>query len=101
MIAGGNVEVLVSIATPWEVAIKYRIGKLGETSARVLDAIGQAGMTIVDIRAPHLHAVEALPKGHGDPFDHLILAQAIVEGASIMTQDRQMGDYGVPCIGVN
>lgn len=101
MIAGGNNEILVSIATPWEVAIKYRIGKLDETSTAVLDAIDSAGMSVVDIRRPHLEALEKLPKGHGDPFDHLILAQARTEGATVMTGDRQMAAYGIPCIGIS
>lgn len=101
MIAGGNNEILVSIATPWEVAIKYRIGKLDESSMAVLDAIGSAGMSVIDIRRPHLEALEKLPKGHGDPFDHLILAQAGAEAATLMTGDRQMAAYGIPCIGIS
>lgn len=100
MLASGGNEVLVSIATPWEVAIKYRLGKLGESGTAVMQAIDDARMTVVPIRAGHLAAVEALPRLHGDPFDHLLIAQAIVERAPIMTGDAMIPRYGVPCLGV-
>jgi PIN domain nuclease of toxin-antitoxin system len=99
MIASGNI--LVSIATPWEVAIKHRLGKIGESGPAVLSAVEDAGMTIIGIDGRHLAAVQTLPKIHNDPFDHLLIAQAQVEDARIMTDDGLILRYGVPCIGVS
>jgi PIN domain nuclease of toxin-antitoxin system len=54
------------------------------------------------VEAAHLESLESLPRilRHGDPFDHLLLAQARAEGAVIMTNDAKMVEYGIPCIGV-
>jgi PIN domain nuclease of toxin-antitoxin system len=55
---------------------------------------------ILPIEIAHLAALEELPFHHGDPYDHMVLAQARVEGASIITSDRRMADYDIPCISV-
>ena len=54
------------------------------------------------VEAAHIESLEVLPRvfRHGDPFDHLLLAQAKAEGAAIMTNDAKMAEYGIPCIGV-
>ena len=54
------------------------------------------------VEVAHIESLERLPRllRHGDPFDHLLLAQAKAEGAAIMTNDAKMAEYGVPCIGV-
>lgn len=101
MIASGSNDVLVSIASPWEISVKYRTGKLAEMGSVFLRAIGEQGFELLNPTIAHLTALEMLPSFHRDPFDHLILAQAQVEGASIMTADAVMPRYGVPCIGVN
>lgn len=90
--------VLVSIVSLWEITIKWRIGKMELSGSSLLGPIDQAGMQLVTISPVHLYAVEGLPFRHRDPFDHLILAQAKVEGAVVITSDEQMADYGVPCI---
>lgn len=101
MIADPRASLLVSIATPWEISIKRRIGKMEESGCDLLEWLeGQAEIEILPLRASDLRILEALPLIHRDPFDHLILAQAQAQGAVIMTADAAMPRYGVPCIGV-
>lgn len=101
LIARRDNEILVSIASPWEISIKYRTGKLAEKGSAFMQTLAAQGLMPLPVTAEHLAALEALPPIHRDPFDHLILAQAQVEGASIITSDEIMPRYGVRCIGVN
>ncbi len=101
LIADRANDVLVSIASPWEISIKYRIEKMEQCGSAILNALGEEKMTVLGITPAHLEALEGLPRHHRDPFDHIILAQAKVEGARIITSDRIMTAYGVPCIGVS
>lgn len=90
--------VLVSAVSLWEITVKWRIGKMEFSGSSLLGQVEQAGMQLITLLPLHLYAVEGLAFHHRDPFDHLILAQAKVEGASIITSDDQMTGYGVPCI---
>lgn len=101
LIADRANDVFVSIASPWEISIKYRIEKMEQCGSAILNALGEEKMTVLGITSAHLEALEGLPRHHRDPFDHIILAQAKVEGARIITSDRIMTAYGVPCIGVS
>lgn len=98
LIEGSDAYVRVSIASLWEVSIKHGVGKLSATAAMVAGKLAEAQIEIVAIRLPHLAALEILPQHHRDPFDRLILAQALVEGAEIITSDPVIPRYGVPCI---
>lgn len=97
----GN-EVLVSTGSLWEISIKHRKGKLVEAGSAVWRDAAEEGFRLLSIEREHLEALEALvqPDRHGDPFDHLILAQASVEQAVVVTADRHMTSYGIPYIGV-
>lgn len=98
LLASRSVELFVSVATPWEVAIKHRLGKLSESGAKLMTELDAQGLPLLTIKAAHLAALETLPQHHRDPFDHLILAQAQAEGLTIVTADRLFERYGVPCI---
>jgi PIN domain nuclease of toxin-antitoxin system len=100
LIADPRNETMISIASFWEISIKLRLQKIDESGASVLREIISENFAIVEIEADHLEQVEQLPKvpKHNDPFDHLILAQAQVEGAIIITSDIDMSRYGIPCI---
>ncbi len=92
-------QVLVSMASLWEVAIKHRLGKLRASAADVFDRIAIEQMELLPVLPPHLMRVEAMSDAaHGDPFDHLIIAQAQTEGAVIITSDRIFARYDVPCV---
>jgi PIN domain nuclease of toxin-antitoxin system len=98
LIADEGIETLVSMISLWEITLKWRVGKMDFTGYSFLEALERERITPLGIKSAHLQALEHLPYHHRDPYDHLILAQAKVEGATIITSDRQMADYGVPCI---
>ena len=100
IIASPEVAVLVSTASLWEIAIKFRLGRLNVRSSEALSHAREEGFTIIAIEADHVAKVEYLPHvdGHRDPFDQLLLAQAEVERAAFMTSDRILTRYGIPCI---
>jgi PIN domain nuclease of toxin-antitoxin system len=88
-------QVLVSIVSLWEIAIKVRAGKLGADVAEVASAAQDARMTILGVSLPHLRALRTLPAPHRDPFDHLLIAQAMTEDAIFVSDDRHVVDYPV------
>jgi len=88
----------VSPATYWEIAIKISIGKyaLNETYETFIDrAIRQNGFFILPIEPRHTALLINMPFHHRDPFDRLIIAQAIVEGIAIVSADPVFDDYSV------
>lgn len=98
LIADAANQLLVSLATPWEISVKHRIGKMDDSGAAVMDALVEEGMRVVDLTPAHLQVLEAMPLHHRDPFDHLIIAQAIAERAIVITDDAKFPLYDVRCI---
>lgn len=98
LIADPDHELMVSLASPWEISVKHRIGKMEESGAEVMAALGGQGIAMLDLKPAHLRVLEAMPLVHRDPFDHLIIAQALAERCVIMTDDAQFDAYGVPCL---
>lgn len=98
LISDPDTDVLVSQVSLWETAIKQRIGKLQAGPAEILPRLPEFGFNLLHISNAHLLALAGLAKHHGDPFDHLLLAQAAIEGAAIMTEDKKLPLYGVRCI---
>ena len=93
-------DVFVSAASLWEIAIKHGLGRgdMPISSAQALQAFTDAGYALLDIRPEHAIAVERLAPIHGDPFDRMLIAQALHEGLTIVTQDRVFIDYPVPLL---
>jgi PIN domain nuclease of toxin-antitoxin system len=89
--------VLVSAASAWEMAIKMALDKLRFTG-RFADAVEACGFDRLAVDFEHAEAVRALPPHHGDPFDRLLIAQALVEGATLVTHDRNFEAYHVPLL---
>jgi PIN domain nuclease of toxin-antitoxin system len=89
----GN-EPLVSTASVWEIAIKRSLGKL-EAPDDLLAHIGDAGFAWLAVGAEHAWALRDLPRHHGDPFDRLLVTQALVEQIPIVTGDERIAAYGV------
>ncbi|HYE28587.1 MAG TPA: type II toxin-antitoxin system VapC family toxin [Allosphingosinicella sp.] len=87
--------ILVSQVSLWEIAIKIGIGKLRVDIGKALAAIHERGLDELGLKPPHLTTLAALERHHRDPFDHMIIAQAIVEGATLMTEDSRIEDYPV------
>jgi PIN domain nuclease of toxin-antitoxin system len=91
--------VAVSSASAWEVAIKLALGKLrlpGPFEAGVEDS----GFDKLPVTFAHAAAVAALPAHHTDPFDRMLIAQALVEGFTLLSADQQLGLYRVPILWV-
>lgn len=88
-------RVLLSAAVVWEVAIKRSLGKLEAPPDLAATLVG-AGAQPLPITLEHAGAVGALPWHHRDPFDRLLIAQALKEGATLISQDETLDQYGVP-----
>jgi PIN domain nuclease of toxin-antitoxin system len=93
-------EVYVSIACFWEIALKVRIGKLatgGYTIPQLIQTAQQDGFRRLAIEPRHLAALSALPHvpDHKDPFDHLLIAQAIVDRFIFVSEDEFCPRYPV------
>jgi PIN domain nuclease of toxin-antitoxin system len=93
----GN-TVFVSVVSLWEIVVKCRIGKLHADISKIIARLAPASkLQLVGIRTEHLVALNTLAfhQQHRDPFDHVIIAQAIVEGMTLVTQDRHAVLYPV------
>lgn len=91
-------ELLISAATLWEVAIKVSIGKLALTQPFELfipNQLASNAIELLPIAVEHLALVSALPFHHRDPFDRLIIAQALIEQLPVVSIDREFDSYGV------
>jgi PIN domain nuclease of toxin-antitoxin system len=89
--------VLVSAASAWEIAIKAGLGKI-EVNASFAEAVADYGFGELPIRFAHAELVRSLPALHRDPFDRMLVAQAIVEGLTIVTRDALVAAYSVPTV---
>lgn len=92
-------EIFVSAASVWEIAIKFarRRGRPNDmplSGEAALRLFGEAGYILLTITGAHAAAVDALPPLHADPFDRILVAQAITEPLRLITRDSQLPDYG-------
>ncbi len=97
-IAAPDNDVFVSAASLWEIAIKEALGKLRlPAPARewLPGALERAGLSGLDIEGRHALTAGALPPHHRDPFDRLLVAQALEEGLTLVTSDPRVAPYGV------
>jgi len=88
----------VSAASAWEITTKYRIGKLPGVANIVGDlgaAITGHGFTALAVTLPHAAAAGALPGLHKDPFDRMLIAQALLQNLSLVSNERVFDSYGV------
>lgn len=93
-----NNELLLSPATYWELAIKVSIGKY-RLADRLSDYIEQAirlyGLTLLPISVAHAEILVNLPQHHKDPFDRMLIAQAIAEAVPLVSSDEAFDAYPV------
>lgn len=97
LISDPESEPLVSAASVWEIAVKRSLGKL-TIDPMWSKALARLDLTHLPITAEHAAGVEGLPWLHRDPFDRLLIAQAVVERATLVTSDRQIDAYDVETI---
>jgi PIN domain nuclease of toxin-antitoxin system len=87
--------VWISVVSLWEITIKHRLGR-GDMPVSGRDALHyfkQAGYRILSIEPEHALEIEELPLHHQDPFDRLLIAQAVVEPMRLITHDGTVAGY--------
>lgn len=91
----------LSIVSPWELQIKVGTGKM-KLSRTVEQAVqfelDRGALILLPITLAHIDELSRLPSHHRDPFDRLLVAQAIHEGLTLVAGDRQIRLYPVPCL---
>ena len=101
LLQDGSNDVYLSAASAWEIAIKYKTGRLPIDRAPrdyVLSRSAFLQLTPLDVNYAHAFCVADLPPIHADPFDRMLVAQAIVERMPILTDDSHIGRYDVEVI---
>lgn len=94
-------SILLSAASAWEIAIKYRLGQLPLPEAPasyVPDRMRRSGMSPLPVDHAHALRTAELPDHHRDPFDRLLIAQAQLLDLTIMTADEQLSAYDVAVV---
>lgn len=86
-------EIFVSSASIWEIAIKMRIGKLEADPDALVSAVAESGFTELPVRSAQAARVASLPLHHTDPFDRLLIAQAMSEPLHLLTADGVLAKY--------
>lgn len=86
-------QVYVSAASIWEIAIKARLGKITAGPNELAAAIESSGFVELPVRASHAAGVASLAMHHHDPFDRILIAQAIAEPLKFLTADAVLAQY--------
>ena len=92
-----NNELVLSTASVWEIQLKQMVGKLAlaKPLQRLLeDQTRENGLEISPVQVEHILHLDALPFHHRDPFDRILIAQAQVEGWTLVSHDDAFGSYG-------
>ena len=101
VLADRSQEIFLSAVTSWEVAIKAATGKLElpePPTTYVPSRMVMQGLRPLPVSHQHALAVFRIPHHHRDPFDRLLMAQALVEDLTILTADREFKKYDVPIL---
>ena len=91
-------EAYVSAAVGYELAYKQRLGRLPQLPEGLTRRLRRDGVDIMPITLDHALAAAALRGPHRDPWDRIMMAQALAEGCQVVTIDPVFLDYGVPVI---
>ncbi|MFN3985110.1 MAG: type II toxin-antitoxin system VapC family toxin [Rhodocyclaceae bacterium] len=95
LIMSPRTSVWISVASVWEIAIKHALGR-GDMPVSSQDAVRyfrESDYRLLPIEVEHVVAVEGLPAHHQDPFDRILVAQALVEPMRLMTHDPVVARY--------
>lgn len=96
-----SAELVVSVATVWEIAIKVQIGRLvvpGSVRTFIADQLRRGALDLLPISAAHALRASELPLTHRDPFDRMLAAQSLEERIPLITRDPAFGAYQVDTI---
>jgi PIN domain nuclease of toxin-antitoxin system len=100
LISDENNEILLSIASIWEIAIKQSIGKLTFNQPQpfeifITQQLNLNSFTLLNITVSHIAVISTLPLYHRDPFDRILIAQAIVENIPVLSADITFDAYPI------
>jgi len=101
IVEDGANQRLVSIVSLWEIAIKISLGRLptyGLTVSRIAEQLHEQSFAMIPVRLGDLTRIEKLPWIHRDPFDRLLIAQALEENVPLLTSDDAIRQYAVQTI---
>jgi PIN domain nuclease of toxin-antitoxin system len=93
LLLSDDTEVFVSAVSWWEIAIKIRIGKLHVDLEELREAAIASGFIELPLVGRHAATLEGLARSHNDPFDHMLVAQAITEPMRLITGDALLAQY--------
>jgi PIN domain nuclease of toxin-antitoxin system len=91
-------SILVSAASAWEIAIKAALGRPTMNPEQVAGCVAEGRFVELPVTIAHANHAGELPPHHRDPFDRMLVAQARVVGATLVTHDRALGAYDVPIL---
>jgi PIN domain nuclease of toxin-antitoxin system len=99
LIADETNDIFVSAVSLWEISIKHALGRGGPgamplSGAQAMTLFRRAGYQILPIEAEHAVAIETLPAHHGDPFDRLLVAQAMSVPLRLVSHEPEIARYG-------
>ena len=97
IICNDDADVYMSIVSLWEMAIKISLGKLelSQSLDQIIDKLPQQNITFLPIQPAHVLAVSSLPFEHRDPFDRLLIGQALVENMKFISNEALFLRYSV------
>ena len=100
IVYNGQNQIYVSIISLWEIAIKASIGKLEIKNSikEIADICQEDQIELLAVNPLHLDQIERLPQIHGDPFDRLLISQALTKNLTIVTRDSIIPKYNVNAI---
>jgi PIN domain nuclease of toxin-antitoxin system len=98
-IADAGNELFASAAVGYEIAYKQNLHRLPQLPGRLQDRLQRDGIETLPISLDHALAAASLPGPHRDPWDRIMMAQALAEHLLVATVDRIFAAYGVPVIG--
>lgn len=90
--------IYASVVSAWEIVIKLKTNPKFKLKTTVAECFQKAGFSVLDIELHHALRLEELKLIHHDPFDRMLIAQAQVEGATIITTDEKIGKYKVDLV---
>lgn len=85
-------EIFISVATIWEIVLKRQAKKM-KLAFNPVASIEKTGLKVIPIQIPHVLGIGELPLYHKDPFDRILIAQAIVENLTLVTSDEKIWKY--------
>ena len=101
LLSSGEHQLYLSVASPWEIQIKHQLGKL--VLAKPIEELVninrlENNIQVLPIELTHISYLAQLPQHHKDPFDRIIIAQAIIEHMTVITVDNSFANYPVQVV---